>query len=522
MTELITKFAGQSKIIVVDNSEDQLTQVEMTLKKSLPTLTILKTKSGKQGIEMAQKEEPDTMILGIEISDIDGFKVCTILKMHEQTRHIPVIMFTGEKNDCNSRVKALEMGADAFLHKPIDSSELTAQVKAMLRIKWAEDKLRKEKEALKHLVDTKSFELHFEKEKQRKSLEKIKLYAEIVDKMQLGLFLYHMENVNDDHTLRMIHANPMGCEIIGVLDTELIGKTLDENFPFLRELGIPAEYAEVVRTQTPLEFENIEYEDERVKRANFSVRAVPLPGNHVGILFENITLQKRAEMAISNSLKEKETLLKEIHHRVKNNLTMVSSLLNIQSSYIKDEQSRAAFAESRKRIASIALVYEKLYRSSDQGKIYFHPYTKELADGLLQSYSISRDTVECRLDIPEIQFNTNTTIPLGLIITELISNSFKYGVIENQKLCITISLKEEENYLKLTVQDNGPGIDQNMDWRNTETLGLQLVILLSEQLGGKIELETGHGATFHILFPQRENLEKTRSIKMDPQATSIR
>ncbi|MCF8298207.1 MAG: response regulator, partial [Saprospiraceae bacterium] len=143
-------------ILAIDDQKDNLTTIAAVIKTNLPNCEVLTALSGKEGIEIARKEQPDTILLDIIMPVMDGFEVCTKLKEDELTKHIPVIMLTAIKTDAKSRVKGLDIGADAFLAKPIDSVELSAQVNVMLRIKEAEDKLREEKLNLEELVEKKT------------------------------------------------------------------------------------------------------------------------------------------------------------------------------------------------------------------------------------------------------------------------------------------------------------------------------------------------------------------------------
>jgi len=493
------------KILVIDDDEDMLEAVSAALRKMITNAEVYTATSGKEGVEIAKSESPDVILLDIIMPEMDGFQVCKLLKVHEDTRHIPVITITAVKNDARSRVKGLESGADVFLSKPIDKSELAAQISAMLRIKKAEDQLRKEKEVLKDLVFSKSQELKGEIQQHNQSKKTIQQYNDIVNNMQIGLYLYHLEDIDDDRSLRLVGINPAAVKIIGLSEDDIVGKTLDENFPKLREKNVPQRYAEVVRTGVPIYFEEIFPGNNYIPQSHFAVRAFALPDQHVGILFEDITERKKIEEEIKHSLKEKELLLREVHHRVKNNLAMISSLLNIQGRYLKDKEASEAIRQSRKRIHTIALLHEKLYRSQDLTNIRFGEYIHDLAEALLHSSPLNPERCHFQLDIEDCSFSIDTIIPLGLIITELITNSLKYGSHTENSLTIAISLKSEKDRYVLTVSDNGPGIGEEVDWRNMGTLGLQLVITLTEQLRGRLELEKRDGASFKISFPRSNN-----------------
>ncbi len=217
--------------------------------------------------------------------------------------------------------------------------------------------------------------------------------------------------------------------------------------------------------------------------------------------FMDITERKRAEDKIKNSLKEKEVLLKEVHHRVKNNMQVVSSLLNLQSGYIKDGQALEMLIETMNRVRSMAIVHEQLYQSGDMVNIELTEYVKKLTSDLFHSYGVDPNTISLELDVGNIMLDINTAIPCGLIINELISNSLKHAFPDGRKGKIRISLQEEvSNEFCLAVNDDGIGFPEGLDFRNTETMGMELVTTLVGQLEGRIELERNGGTRFSVRF----------------------
>ncbi|MEE9401297.1 MAG: histidine kinase dimerization/phosphoacceptor domain -containing protein, partial [Dehalococcoidia bacterium] len=226
----------------------------------------------------------------------------------------------------------------------------------------------------------------------------------------------------------------------------------------------------------------------------------------VGIL-QDITERKQAEEEIKASLKEKELLLKEIHHRVKNNLQVVSSLLYLQSEHIKDEQSLATIAESQNRIKSMALVHEQLYQSEGLARVDFAEYIRNLATYLLRSYGVNPDAITLKIDADDVSLDIDTAIPCGLIINELVSNSLKHAFPAgkargDRESEIRIGLRAHDNKLTLVVSDNGVGLPGDLDFRNTESLGLHLVNTLTRQVEGTIELDRSGGTAFQITFAE--------------------
>ncbi|MCF7804745.1 MAG: PAS domain S-box protein [Candidatus Marinimicrobia bacterium] len=226
---------------------------------------------------------------------------------------------------------------------------------------------------------------------------------------------------------------------------------------------------------------------------------------------QDVTEVRRIERELKNSLQEKEVLLKEIHHRVKNNMQVISSLLNLQARDIQSEETLRMFRESENRIRSMALIHEQLYQASDLASINFGEYIPTLSRTLFSSYSQSAERVKLSLDVEQIMLGIDTAIPCGLIINELVSNALKYAFPEDQQGEILIGFHKEKlrdtkgdddrrvRYI-LNVSDNGIGYSDDIKSMEANSLGLQLVKSLVQQLKGTIQVENGHGLRFQIEF----------------------
>ena len=222
---------------------------------------------------------------------------------------------------------------------------------------------------------------------------------------------------------------------------------------------------------------------------------------------KDITARKLAEDQVAKSLQEKEVLLREIHHRVKNNMQIISSLLSHQMENIKDEKINDkkiidVFSESQNRILSMSLVHEKLYQSKDLRNIDFKEYINDLGTNLFQSYEIHSGNIKLNMNVEDILLDIDLAIPTGLIINELITNSLKYAFPDGMKGEINVLFRSmNENMLELVVNDNGIGLPENLDFRKTRTLGLHLVTVLAEnQLHGSIDMNRIKGTEFRIKF----------------------
>ena len=235
---------------------------------------------------------------------------------------------------------------------------------------------------------------------------------------------------------------------------------------------------------------------------------------------------KKSKIELQKALKEKEMLLKEIHHRVKNNLIMISNLLELQSHYINDKTDFDFFRESQNRANSMALIHERFYQSTDLKRIDFGNYIFTLATDLFDVYTVTPDQINLIIDVEDIMLDIDTAIPLGLILNELLTNSLKYAfpvthgcipsdgtsacsvdtipLSSNETFTINVKFNKSDDKFVLAVKDNGIGFPQNLDYKKTGTLGLELVNRITNQIDGVIELDTSKGTEFKITFKELE------------------
>lgn len=275
----------------------------------------------------------------------------------------------------------------------------------------------------------------------------------------------------------------------------------------MRRIGgkdVPSEY----------EFSLLNKEGEE-KQIMLSASVIPGTTDSVVSLLD-ITQRKNAENEVKRSLNEKELLLREIHHRVKNNMQIISSLLNLQRSYIQDEEADNILQESQGRVKSMALIHEKLYQTSDLSQINVEGYIRSLTMNLFHSYTV-KPGIKLSMDVGELYFNIDTAVPLGLIINELVSNSLKYAFQDQDEGEIRISLIEtaEPGRYLLLIRDDGAGFPEELDINNTHSLGLQLVNTLVNQLDGEIEMVVNGGTTFNIIIQEQKYKERVKPSSVD-------
>lgn len=215
----------------------------------------------------------------------------------------------------------------------------------------------------------------------------------------------------------------------------------------------------------------------------------------------DVTLRKRAEEQLRVSLQEKELLLKEVHHRVKNNLHIISSLLDLQSDYVTDENLLDLFADSQNRIQAMALIHEQLYQAKDFGRIDFSEYIHRLVSNLSFSWGNQMESVQTIIDAEAIPINLDTAIPCGLLINELVTNAFKHAFPNGRSGHVKIQLSRcPSQRFHLSIQDDGIGFPKEMDWQNSASLGLKLVQILAKQLKAEIQFDHSQGTEVAFTF----------------------
>jgi two-component sensor histidine kinase len=250
------------------------------------------------------------------------------------------------------------------------------------------------------------------------------------------------------------------------------------------------------------------HKDSSVIWVNLTVSLVPdeLRGEeHFIAVVEDISARKTAEATVKKSLEEKEVLLREIHHRVKNNMQVISSLLSLQASNIEDERLHKLFQESQSRVRAMALIHEILYDSDDLSSIDLSTYVSRLAASMTRMYGADSSQVRLNVESDDITLRIDDMVPCGLAISELISNSLKYAFPDGREGEINIRVTSTpEGGVKLVVRDDGVGLPAELDIRTTGTMGMGLVVgLVEKQLGGRLELDRTHGTCFTITIPPK-------------------
>ncbi len=336
------------------------------------------------------------------------------------------------------------------------------------------------------------------------------MYRALFERANDAVFLLNFDGVH-------LAANKKAADMLGYSNEELIGKSF-------REIVVPHEYGKAREkfislkngktfspyertfrkkdgTEFPVEI-NVALVRDAENKPLF-IQSKPL---FIQSIVRDITQRKRAEEQIKASLKEKEVLLQEIHHRVKNNMQIISSLLKLQSRHLTDVNALQTFMSSQNRVKSMALIHERLYQSKDFSNVDFNEYVRSLISHLFSSYGIDSGTIKSDIHIKDVFLNINTAIPCGLIVNELVSNSLKHAFPNGNKGEIKIAMNSlNGNEIELNVSDNGVGLPEDIDFRETDSLGLHLVTILAEdQLHGEIKLDRTEGTGFHMKLRKKE------------------
>lgn len=300
---------------------------------------------------------------------------------------------------------------------------------------------------------------------------------------------------------RLLEVNHRACEEFGFPREELLGKSM-------RELRAPDQARDFDKQVREIQRRGqLVFETRHLRRdgtsfpTEVSVRTFDYQGKPALFgTFRNISKRKQDEEKLRASLNEKEVLLKEIHHRVKNNLQVVSNLLFLQSQRFSEPELVASFHESQSRVCAMALAHEQLYQTENLADVSVKTYVEGLIERLRDVFFLPSQEISWQLEAEEIVLDTEKVIPFGLLLTELLSNAHKHAFVDKKVGNIAISIHRCGEKVVLAVADDGVGLPADFDYRKAKTLGMQLLTAFANQLNGTLELEPGHGTQFKVGF----------------------
>lgn len=417
---------------------------------------VISAGTGEEALQLVDLS-PDLVLLDVNLPDIDGFEVCRRLRQNSSSALIPIVHMSATRVDPAATVTGLEGGADGYLTQPVDHAVLIATIRAFIRARRAESEVA---------LAARRWQTTF-------------------DSIRDGICL-------TDEFGKIVQSNRAFQQITTVSNEDLKEKLIDEYLSeALSQLPGVAEIADA-------RFRDRWY---RIAINTLEAEEGSTPGKVY--LLMDVTDRRKAKEDLTISLQEKELLLQEIHHRVKNNLQVISSLLSLQTQKVSDSNLQEILEECKNRIRIMALIHENLYKIRSASGVDLTAYLKLLIDRLIRSYNMDGN-VDFVFEAEPVVVDLNRAMPLGLIVNELVSNSLKYAFVQGQKGTIQVELTQVESHTRLSISDNGTGLPSNFDIRESAKLGLTLVRLLVTQIHGILKFTGYQGTSFEITFDSRE------------------
>ncbi|MGR3303061.1 MAG: histidine kinase dimerization/phosphoacceptor domain -containing protein [Candidatus Scalindua sp.] len=567
-------MSKKTKILIVDDNKNDLLLLDTLLRES--GYEVVSVENGVEALERLGKNSVGMIISDILMPRMDGFQFCRECKKDVRLVRIPFVFYTSAYTEKKDEEFALNLGAEKFLVKPLEPDAFLDTLKTVIEdcrnalpvtpktsIEDEEIYLAEYNKRLVKQLEEKVLELEKEMDIRRQAERRLsaqyyvtQVLVESVTIKEASPKILQAVCMALEWDLGEIWVyDRQDCvlrcsEIWHIPSIEVSEfKKVTKQITFSKGIGLPGRVfssakpvwaADVVHDTTFLRaavadkeglhgafgFPILSGSDVLGTICFFSheirqpdedlLNMLTAIGTQIGLFIK----RKHAEEQIKTSLKEKETLLMEIHHRVRNNLQVISSLFLLHRKYLKDEQSAKIFKEAQNRIQSMAIIHEILYESNYLSRIDFSQFVRTLTEKLFSSYGIDSGKISLETNIKDVSLKIEQAVPLGLIVNELFSNSLEHafpfdkirvgsfdsdqvrpeGKQEEHEIRISLTL-DPDNKIKLIVCDNGVGVPKDMDFRTTDSLGLNLVKIIAEdQLKGTIELNRNNGTEFKITF----------------------
>jgi len=323
-------------------------------------------------------------------------------------------------------------------------------------------------------------------------------YRTLFDSLQEGFYIGEtiFDKAGKPSDFKYVGANPAFERLLGLPQDQIVGHTARELIPDLKP-GWLETFGRVQLTGEPAKYDGYS----KFFKKHFEAFAFRPAQGQVAVLVTDITDRMRGEAALQASVREKDVLLREVHHRVKNNLQILSSLMNLQADTLDNPELRVAFDDLRDQVRSMALVHEKLYQSESLSHVDFAEYARDLLAYLWRAYRDKTTSVRLTLELQPVEISITAAVPCGLILNELVTNAIKYAFRDRSNGVVTVALHADpDGNIHLCVSDNGIGFPAGLDWRHTRSLGLRLVQMLGKQLGGTVDMRQNNGTEVEIIF----------------------
>ncbi|MDD8027892.1 MAG: PAS domain S-box protein [Acidobacteriota bacterium] len=478
--------------------------------------------NGKAALEILAKGDWDLVISDILMPVMDGYQLCRKIRADDRWRRLPFIFYTATYVDQMDEDFALKLGADRFFRKPLDPRVLMEEVRALL-----EETSRAEAPRPEIVTDeTEVLKLYSERLVHKLEDKMARLEEETIQRKQAEEALrrserqYRLitENTIDvitvlDMDLRITYVNPSVYRLRGFTPEEAMAQSLDQIMTPDSRRRISEIMDEEMRLEKagnadPDRSRSVVLEEYR-KDGTTIWTEVSLSfirdekRQPIGIMTvsRDITERRRAEEKIQASLREKEALLREIHHRVKNNMQIISSLINISARDVKDPAFAEVLRQIRLRIRSIATAHDKLYKSPDLARIEIGDFISDLLIHYGQMFAVDASRIRIQTELETLLLPIETAVPVGLIAGELIGNSLRHAFPNGRRGQMTIGLRRlNPEEAVLSVRDDGVGLPPKYDFRKAESPGMVILNSLAGQILGRVELVRDGGTEFRVVF----------------------
>ena len=460
------------KILLLEDNVYDAELIERELHKAKLNFKTERVDTRQELLDIIPAFEPDLIISDFNMPQLNALEALELLK--ENNYKIPFILVTGSQTE-EVAVDCIRQGANDYILK-YSLTRLPSAIENVLK----NHEIEKEK---------------LKAEKQLKQSEE--RYRFVVENIKEVIF-----QTNEDGEFTFL--NSAWAKITGYTNLESLQKPLTRFLHPDDRIKVFSLYQQLWHNESIDKKYEVRFEAKNGQELWFEINPQILYDQDHNIIgtfgsLRDITGQKRSERRLKASLEEKNILLKEVYHRVKNNLQVIASMLSIQNMYLEDEKMKKILEDSQNRIFSIALVHQKLYASNDLSSISVEDYFKELVGQIAGLYN--DDQVEMALDIEHIKLDIDTIMPMGLITNEIITNSFKYAFrgVESPQIDLKI-VHNKRNQIVFQIGDNGRGFQETPDIERPQSLGMQLINLLGSQLNAELTLENKDGVVYTFVF----------------------
>ncbi|MBN2657295.1 MAG: DUF3369 domain-containing protein [Spirochaetales bacterium] len=507
------------KIIVADDDEEVHAVTALALSnfqfkgRALKMISAYSARETERLIE----EHPDTAVILLDVvmeHHDSGLELVRYIRNKAENSMVRIILRTGQPGYAPEMEVILNYDINDYKEKTeLTSSKLVTTLIASLRNFDDLQRIEQNRKSLE-LVAAGSLEMHGLNNKEVFGPYIISSLSDILKSFSpdFGTSIFHGYLTGDKSSVRILNGSgefSSGAEeldLMSFLPRELIGKienpTGENKFFYHGAMAL-------------LNFKSAGGRN-RIIFINYIPELNPIQksilltiANHIITVFNNIELmdeQKKTENEIRKSLDEKLILVKEIHHRVKNNLQIISSLLHMQSIGVSDPKLLEVLQESENRVQSMSLVHEKLYQSDLMATIDFNEYLSSLAERLIHTYNVSSE-INLKIETDPLMLSINTAIPCGLIVNEILTNSIKYAFPEGRNGIISILMKVNDSAVSLTISDDGIGLPANFDPSKAKSLGTKLIRVLTDQIDGELIINSERGTTYTLNFSESAQRE---------------